>query len=216
MLEVIPAINCAFGDAACVEGKIKLVQPFAKWVHIDVADGKFTFNKTWADIQQFSLFKSQFPNLNFEVHLMVEDPEQVLPVWLASGVARVVVHIETFDAASAARIVELAKNANVQMMFSLNPETPIEAMRPYFPICSAFQVLAVHPGLAGQKFLPLILEKVKTIRAELPDSIIEVDGGINLETAKRSREAGASIIASASCIFESVDPAISYNELKGI
>ena len=216
MLEVIPAINCAFGDTACAEGKVAIVAPFAKWAHIDVADGKFTYNKTWGDPAAIAKLKTEHPNLNFEIHLMIEDPEQVLPAWFASGVTRVIVHIETFDSASAGRMIEAAKTAGAQIMFALNPETPIENMQPYFRICNEFQALAVHPGLAGQKFLPLVLEKVKFLRAQAPNAVIEVDGGVNLETAKLSREAGATIVASASCVFESVDPAVSYDELREI
>ena len=216
MLDVIPAINCPLGDVACVEEKMKIVEPFAARVHLDVADGKFTFNKTWGDPKQFSIFNSQFPKIEWEIHLMAEEPEQILPAWIGTGAKRVNVHIETFDAASAARMVGAAKTAGVEMMFSMNPETPAESMRQYFKLCSAFQVLAVRPGLAGQKFLPLVLYKVEFLRREVPDATIEVDGGINPETARLSREAGADIVVAASYIFDSVDPAAAYKALSEI
>ncbi len=216
MLEVIPAINCAFGDTECVRAKFTIAEEFAKWAHLDIADGRFTANKTWNDPDQFSVFKSQFSKIQFEVHLMVEDVEAEAMRWLDAGAKRIVAHCEACDFALAARLAEEAAKRGAEVMLSSSPETPAERYKEYFPILKAFQVLAVHPGLAGQNFLPLTLDKVKFLRGEMPDAKIEVDGGINLETARLSRAAGADIVASASCIFLSGNPGVVYDELRVI
>jgi ribulose-phosphate 3-epimerase len=101
-------------------------------------------------------------------------------------------------------------------MLSSNPETPPEDFAPYLRDISRFQVLCVTPGLAGQKFLPLALEKVKWLKYALPDAIIEVDGGITPETAKWAKDAGADSVVSASYIFDNKDPEKAYEELKKI
>ena len=216
MLTVIPAINCPLGDTDCVSAKLKIADGFAKWIHLDVADGKFTFNKTWGDLRQFPIFKAQFPNMQWEIHLMVEDPEAEVMAWLQTGVARIIVHGEVCDSAMVGRLSGEAKKRGAELMISLNPETPVDRFLGYAPALRAFQVLAVLPGFAGQKFLPLAVQKIEFLRAEMPDAILEVDGGINYETARLVKAAGANIIVAASAIFESADPGKAYNELIGI
>ncbi len=216
MLTVIPAINCPFGDMECAEAKLKIADGFAKWIHLDVADGRFTFNKTWGDLRQFPMLKAQVPNMQWEIHLMVEDPEAEAMAWLQTGAARIIVHGEVCNPAMAARLAGEAKKRGAEIMLAMNPETPAERFRGYFPAIRAFQVLAVLPGFAGQKFLPLVVEKIKFLRTEMPDVLLEVDGGINPETARFVKAAGADIIVAASAIFESVDPGKAYNEFTEI
>lgn len=92
----------------------------------------------------------------------------------------------------------------------------MEDIVPYLKNFVAFQVLAVEPGPAGQKFLPFATEKVRFIREALPDAIIEVDGGMDLETARRVKDAGADTITSSHYIFDSADPKKAYEELSAI
>ena len=209
--QVIPAINCHLGDAKCVEEKVRAAEKFADWIHLDVADGKFTFNKTWADLTAWAHFRTK---LNLEVHLMVEGPERYIVSWLAAGAKRFVVHVETLTMETAKSIIAEAKKRGAGAMLTLNPETPAEALRPYFKLFSYYQVLSVNPGFAGQKFLPMSLDKLRFLRRELPDAKIQIDGGVNLETGKLAREAGADILLAASHIFNSNDPKKAYESLK--
>lgn len=213
-MEVIPVINCT--EKACAEEKIAVAKTFLKdgeFLHVDVADGAFTFHKTWNDTAGWQAIRSPFP---LEVHLMVEDPREYLAPWLAAGAKRFIIQIETVDGDSMRDIVSECKKEQAEVMLSSNPETPVEDLTPYLHDTSRFQVLTVNPGLAGQKFLPLTLEKVKWLKYAIPHAIIEVDGGITLETAKWVKEAGADIIVSASYIFGSRDPKKAYEELKKI
>ena len=98
-------------------------------------------------------------------------------------------------------------------MLASNPETPAKKLAPYCEHCKLFQVLAVHPGPASQKFLPLTLAKVRFLRRNVPDAIIEVDGGIIPATARRVAAAGADIAVAGSYIFGSNDPAAAYDDL---
>lgn len=211
-MQIVPVINCR--DRFCVEGALATAEKFLKegdWIKIDIADGIFTYHKTWNNPTDWANLRSPF---KLEVHLMVENPEKHIEPWIAAGAKRLIVHAETVDPKKAEKILEAAKRRGVEIVLSSNPETPPEALRPYLKIFSLFQVLAVNPGLAGQKFLPVVLEKIKFLRKEKPDARIEVDGGINLETARQCKAAGADSLAVASYIFENENPKKAYEALK--
>jgi ribulose-phosphate 3-epimerase len=224
MLEIIPSINCHFGDNECVAEKIREAEKFADKIHLDVADGVFTFNKSWAEPK---LWKKTKTKLELEVHLMVEKPEKVVEEWLKAGAKKIIFHWETVrdDPAHVVHrdpeklikfIVEECKKHKAEAVIAVNPETSIEEIKPYFQTVSRFHILTVYPGIAGQKFLPLVLEKIKLLRKELAAAEISVDGGINSETGKLVKEAGADILISATHIFGSQNPKGAYEELRNI
>ncbi len=218
-MHIFPVINCP--DTACARRTITVAQTFLRagdFVHVDVADGIFTFHKTWNDTAGWAALRVPF---RLEAHLMVEHPEKYIEPWLAVGARRFVIHVETITEKSfeaiAAKCAERGRDRGAQIMLSSNPETPMGEFRPYFHQAWFYQVLAVHPGLAGQKFLPSALNKIRFLRKNAPDGIIiEVDGGITPETAKLAKEAGADIVVSASYIFKSDDLRTAYEELKRV
>ena len=214
MLEIIPALNCL--DEECIREKVKRAKSFLKeddWLHLDVADGCFTFHKTWGDAH---LWKKLTHNFKSEVHLMIEDPEGVALSWIWGGVDRIILHIEALHKTTARRILDMAKTRGVQLMLSMQPETPVELVKQYAGLFSQFQILAVNPGFSGQNFLPTCLWKIKFLRLAFPGATIEVDGGINEETGHRAKTAGADILVSASYIFESENPKAAYKRLREI
>jgi ribulose-phosphate 3-epimerase len=214
-MEIVPVINCA--DRMRAELEVETLAGFLErdhFVHIDVADGVFTFHKTWnAPTLLKRLVHGRF---RLEAHLMVEHPPVWLMPWLAAGVTRFVVHVEAIDTASFLRMKRLCDQHGATLMLTSNPETPVWELASYLGVCSAFQVLSVHPGLSGQPFLPLTLDKVRWIRRKAPHGIIEVDGGITPATARLAKSAGADIIVSATDIFGSADPKREYEVLKKI
>ena len=144
MIDVIPSINCPDGDFDCVKAKVAKAAEFASWVHLDVADGCFTMNKSWSQAERWAELNTK---LNLEVHLMVEKPEEYLPKWLAAGAKRVIFHLEAIEhlpgdhsADRAQKLVNLCKEHDVQVGLALNPATPIERLMPYFNLFSFFQV----------------------------------------------------------------------------
>ncbi len=206
--KVIPVINCA--DIACVRSKVSSAQKFSDWVHLDIADGHFTFNKTWRDPEGWKRLGSK---INLEVHLMVHHSEQLTAAWLDAGAKRVIVHFETIHRASSRNILALGAEYGADIMLSSNPNTPIEDLSFYLPKFSSYQVLAVHPGLEGQVFSRAVLEKIKFLRREFPNATIEVDGGMNEETAGLARAAGADVFVAASFIFKEKNPEEAYQKL---
>jgi len=206
-MEVVPSINCP--DVECARERIKLLQGNTQWVHLDVADARFTFNKTWGDPLSWPLFGKMF---SLEVHLIVEEPEHVIEGWLNAGAKRVIAHIEAVEdaefrarpenpAALVQAMVGACAKAGVVFMLGIGAGTAVERLEPYLSAVQHFLVLAVPPGLPGQKFLPTALPQIQWIRAKRPDAIIEVDGGINAETAKQVRAAGANAVIAASFVF---------------
>ena len=154
--------------------------------------------------------------LHFEVHLMIEDPEKAVEHWFKAGAERVIVHLEAMR--DPHFVLETAKKSAGEVMLAINPSTPVDALVPYLnPPAggfSGFQILAVSPGPSGQEFNENVLEKIKFLRERAPNAIIEVDGGINPETAKLAKEAGANILVSTSYIMDSPDPKGAYEELE--
>ncbi len=229
-MKIIPAINCI--DFSCVSHKFLEASKFLPkdgWLHIDIADARFTYNKTWNNPQELTQLFLKHPEFKFnlEVHLMVEEPEKEIGEWIKAGAKRIIVHLESLIDSKArgkdfdpkiviAKIFSATSSSGAEVMLSTNPETKLENYKDYLDYFFAFQVLAVRPGLAGQKFLPSVIEKIKFLREQFSNAKIEVDGGINLEIGKLAKEAGADEIVVASYIFDSSDPKNKYEELLKI
>lgn len=213
-MQVIPAINAP--DFETAKKLITIASGFSDWVHIDVGDGAFSSIKTWDKPEEFRIMNQELGIREMEAHLMVVDPLNCAEAWLLAGVERLIIHLETVNEQQVGRLLDLCKKYNADLMLSIAPEIPVEKFWPYIDRVSYFQILAVDPGRAGQGFQPIVLEKIKLLRQKAPNAKIEVDGGINLETAKVIKEAGADIIVSASYIFDSSDPEIAYRKLQNI
>lgn len=223
--EIIPAINSQTREE--VESKMRLIEPHVRWVHLDVADGTFTKNTLWHNAAD--LFATKI-SLNVEVHLMVENPEAVIDAWIGAGAKRIITHVETikdFD-----YLKKRCDEAKVFLMLSITPRTSWTQLVPYMKQnVVSFQVLSVHPGLAGQEFIgegigdsgqgigtaPAIessYDKIRHIREHCSYCDIEVDGGVKLGVAKLARNAGANLFAAASAIFNAPDIKKAVEDLK--
>lgn len=215
-MEVIPVINCRDRDLECVEDKLARARKFLRagdWLHLDVADGVFTFGKSWRNAREWAYLRPEF---NLEVHLMVEHPEKYLSDWIAAGAKRFIFHQEVLTLAAAENLAKIARKRRVEAMLSSVPHTTTAELWPYLKFFSHYQVLAVHPGPAGQKFLPAALQKIKFLRNFAPSATIEVDGGITPETARLVKNAGANAIVSSSYIFGSKNPKSAYKKLQKV
>ncbi|MCL5004552.1 MAG: ribulose-phosphate 3-epimerase [Patescibacteria group bacterium] len=217
-MRIIPAINCQ--DFECVKDKLQKTAEFgAGWAQIDIADGKFTKHKTWDNPEEFKILNLKF-KINVEVHLMVENPLDVMNEWIEAGAKRIIVHIESIEISNLKSQNSKLNLKNIEIGLALNPNTPVENLLSYLATIDDskqfVQLLAVEPGLSGQKFQPQILEKIKFLKKNYSNVIIEVDGGINPETAKMCKEAGADILVVGSYIWESNNSLGAYKELAAI
>lgn len=229
-MRIIPAINCE--NFECVKEKLQKVKEISvNWAQIDIADGKFTSHKTWNNSKELSDVRGQLSDVNLEIHLMVENPETVIDDWIETGAKRIIIHYEAIiDSAKKHSdnnegdilnfILAKCKNNGVELGLAINPETSVEKLIPYLNTIKFIQILAVDPGLAGQKFKKEALEKIKFLinlkLNEYTNTIFEVDGGINLETAKLCRKAGADILVVASYIWNGKNYKAAFDELSRI
>jgi ribulose-phosphate 3-epimerase len=210
---IIPAINCL--DFETAQKRISEAEKFSEWIHIDVADGKFApdvTDATWGNQEELKQIKTTNPNVKFEVHLMVNNPDEVFESWIDAGAKRIIVHAEVVQ--EPRYIQSVCNSRGVELMLSVLPETPIDILLLYRNSFFLFQVLEVKPGFAGQRINNDVFSRVKFLRQKSPQARIEVDGGVNLETASLLRDAGADILISASFIFDSENPEETYKKLE--
>jgi len=180
------------------------------WVHFDVSDGVFTSTVTGPSPDDLPGLHERFPDIKFEVHLMVTNPEEQVARWFEASANRVVVHWEAIGNPEA-----LAGLTDRPLSIALNPETAIEDVVPRLKPGQFVHVLAVPPGPSGQTFDLSVVEKITSLRSAVPDLIIEVDGGITPQTAALIKEA-ANAAVSHSYIFGSPNPEKAFRELQAV
>jgi ribulose-phosphate 3-epimerase len=193
--KIIPAIIATNQEE--LNTRINKVKNNFSILQLDVMDGKFV--PTHSLDFDFILPET---NCRYEAHLMVSNPEE----WIEKNhqIADVIlVHIESTEEPE--KIIDLVKNKGKKIGFVLNPETPIEKIKPYLDQIDEVLVMTVNPGYYGSKFLPEALDKVKVLRELKPNLEIEVDGGIDDKTIKQAYESGANLFISGSYLQKSED-----------
>jgi ribulose-phosphate 3-epimerase len=210
-MKIAPSILSA--DFACLADEVDRVSAEADLLHVDAMDGHFVPNLTIGPPVVASLRKRT--DLFLDCHLMVDNPEVLLEDFANAGADRCIVHVELGDPRP--RFERLrALDCGVGLVVS--PETPVERAFPYLDEIDLLLVMSVHPGWGGQAFIPESLDKVRAARAEisarrLPVEI-EIDGGINHETAPAAAAAGVDILVAGSAIFHADDPAAAARALR--
>ena len=174
----------------------------ADLIHIDVMDGHFVPNITIGPEVINKLRK--YTSLPFDVHLMISPVDNFIKSFADAGADIITIHPEaTNDLISS---IKKIKSYNKKVGVSLNPETPVEKVLNILDLIDLALVMSVNPGFAGQKFMKETLEKVKILRKEIDKkklkTEIEIDGGINFENSKMSKEAGVDILVSGTTIFK--------------
>lgn len=207
MPEIIPSINVL--TFAEVQERIKQVEPYVSWCHLDVTDGIFSTHPTWRNPADLPLLDT---SLHVEVHLMLEEPEKIIDQWLVKPIARVIVHLEASRDIDG--IIEKCRRMGIACGIAIRPDTSVSALIPWLTKADLIQILAVNPGPSGQEMNPEIFNKIRHVRSACSSCIIEMDGGINPDTAVLAREAGATLMVSAWYIFSQSDIGKAIEELK--
>jgi len=206
---IIPAINCP--DFTGASRNIRLAERFLPpsigWIHIDVSDGKYTKTKSWGDVHDFITLNLR---LNIEVHLMVEDIEKRVHDWLRVGARRIIVPVEKINE----DLIKQVKAGGAELVPSLDINTAKEDALPYLNKFNYVNLLTVPAGPSGHKMSSGAPKKIEFLRGENRGVKIEVDGGVDPETAIQFLGVGADILVSGSYIFESPDPSQAYRELE--
>ncbi len=187
----------------------------ADWIHLDVMDGHFVPNLTFGP----KLVKDIRPHssLPFDVHLMISEPEKYVEEFIEAGADYLTFHIEA--AVHAHRIVQRIHAAGAKAGLSIVPSTPVTQLDSMLPYIDLILIMTVNPGFGGQELIPECLDKVRYLRAKAEthgyEYLIEVDGGVNRNTVKEVRRAGADVLVSGSAFFKADDPQEEVRVMRG-
>ena len=191
------------------------------YFHIDVMDGKFVEKDTYQNMLEYSSYIRRISNLPMDVHLMVEDVETGIEVFSAVEPNIITFHLEACkNKEEVMKNINLIKEKGSRVGISVKPETPIEEVYEYLPYIHMCLVMTVEPGKGGQTLITDMLAKISTLKTYIDKNNIEidieVDGGINLKTAQRVKEAGANILVAGTAILMASDYKVIIDELKGL
>jgi ribulose-phosphate 3-epimerase len=184
---------------------INIEKAGADWVHIDVMDGQFVPNITYGPIIVDACSKAS--NLILDVHLMIETPDSIIPEFVKAGANYISVHQEACTHLH--RSLQLINSFNIKAGVALNPATPVSSIEWVIDELDFVLIMSVNPGFGGQKFIKSSIDKIRELSGLLKEknsnAIIQVDGGINLETIKSVSDAGATSFVAGSAIFNTDD-----------
>lgn len=206
MKEIIVAPSILSLDYANVSEQLQILKESkAKWLHFDVMDGHFVKNLTFGPdiLKGFKKATQMF----MDVHIMVEDPSFVAKLFIEAGADMLTFHLEAVnDIEECITLCKWIRKQGVQAGVSVKPNTNIEALLPHLKEIDMILIMSVEPGFGGQSFIAHTLEKVKRLRKEIDqygyNLKIEIDGGINDQTAPLAVQAGCDVLVAGSYIFK--------------
>ena len=210
MIQIAPSLlSC---DFARIADEVRRVEDAgADLLHLDVMDGHFVPNLTIGPVVIERIHK--IARVPLDVHVMITDPLKFAPAYLDAGAATYTFHVEAPD--YPAGVIEYVKKRGRRVGMSLNPDTPIERLKPYLGVLDLVLVMSVFPGFGGQKFIADVLSKIRTLRGEWGfKGDVEIDGGIGLDTIAPAAAAGANVFVAGSAIFGAPDLKTRIAELR--
>ena len=214
MIKIAPSILSA--DFADLGREVQKVQS-ADWLHVDVMDGMFVSNISIGVPVVKSLRKAT--DMFLDVHLMIEKPVRYIDAFADAGADLLSVHLESDMPPGIKAALEAMDRRGVKKGIVLRPITAAEAVLPYIKDVDLILVMTVEPGFGGQKFMADQLPKIAAIRRYIneynPDCRLEVDGGVDPNTAPLVIEAGADMLVAGSAVYGAADPAAAIKTLRG-
>ena len=215
-IKVSPSILSA--DFVNLERDIRaLKDEGADYVHVDVMDGNFVPNITLG--QPIVAAIRKVTELTLDVHLMIDRPIRYVEQFCKAGADILTIHVEADTEENTRKALEIIKDCGVTPAISIKPKTPAEAVLPFLDLCGLILVMTVEPGFGGQSFMADLMPKLQAVRAYIdekkPGCELEVDGGVNPETAKVCVAHGANVLDAGSAYFKAADRAAFVRSLKG-
>jgi ribulose-phosphate 3-epimerase len=211
-VQISPSILSA--DFTDLAGEVARIAPAADWVHVDVMDNHFVPNLTLGlpVVERLAAVSA----LPLDVHLMIEDADRWAPGYAEAGAGSVTFHVEA--ATAPVKLARELRGKGARAGMALRPATPVEPYAELLPELDMLLLMTVEPGFGGQKFLDLVLPKVRAAR-ELAkgrdlDLWIQVDGGVGADTIERCAEAGADVFVAGSAVYGAEDAATAVQQLR--
>ena len=189
----------------------------ADYLHVDVMDGNFVPNISIGIPVVKSLRKAT--DMILDVHLMIDRPHRYVGQFCEAGANLVCFHIEADQPQDIFAAIETVKRCGKRAGLALKPKTPAEVLIPYIELLDLVLVMTVEPGFGGQSFMHDVLPKIAAVRNMInsrnPSCELEVDGGVNPETAALCREAGANVLVAGNAVFASENRAEAIRKIRG-
>lgn len=203
-------LNC---DLANLASEVKKASDGgADYIHVDIMDGEFVPNISFGSSVQASAVPHITHPMVVDTHLMIMHPQNFISDFAAAHSDIITFHIESD--CNPDDVISEIHSKGIKAGIAIKPKTPAEAVLPYIDKVEMILVMTVEPGYGGQKFMPDMLDKIRTIRAAAKDIDIQVDGGINAETAKLVKEAGANVLVAGSYLYRAEDMESAVNSLR--
>ncbi|MBA2870760.1 ribulose-phosphate 3-epimerase [Anoxybacillus calidus] len=214
MIKIAPSILSA-NFAKLAEEIADVEKGGADYIHVDVMDGHFVPNLTIGPLVVEAI--RPITNLPLDVHLMIENPDQYIPMFAKAGADYLSVHVEACPHLH--RTIHLIKEHGVKAGVVLNPHTPVAMIEHIITDVDLVLLMTVNPGFGGQKFIHSVLPKIERVAQIVKERglnvEIEVDGGVNEDTAKLCVEAGANVLVAGSAIYNKKDRAAAIRAIRG-
>ena len=214
--KIAPSILSA--DFMNLESQINLIEDAgAGYIHVDVMDGHFVPNLTIGVpvVKQLA----RIARIPLDVHLMISNPLEQLPWYLAAGANMVTMHVEAFDDADGMRkALDMVHEAGARAALSVKPKTPVSALEPVIEQLDMVLIMSVEPGFSGQSYIEgsdkKVAEVVAMAKKHQVDPLIQVDGGIGLKTVAGVAQAGADVFVCGNAVYAAEDPAQALKEIE--